>query len=199
MWGLLLSFGLRTMSTVLEGVEERPFIPTEYVVGLARTPWEQAGYYALRREVFCTEQRVFADDDRDAIDEVAIPIIAAYCVAGMPDRIVGAVRIHEAEPGVWRGSRLAVHAGHRKLGRIGAELIRMAVSTAHGLGAVQFLAQVQEQNVLFFRRLYWKSLGAITLHGLPHHDMQADLSRYPAHGLEQTWLLRPQPRNRQVA
>lgn len=187
------------MSTVLEGVEERPFIPTEYVVRLARTPWEQAGYYALRREVFCTEQRVFADDDRDAIDEVAIPIIAAYCVAGMPDRIVGAVRIHEAEPGVWRGSRLAVHAGHRKLGRIGAELIRMAVSTAHGLGAVQFLAQVQEQNVLFFRRLYWKSLGAITLHGLPHHDMQADLSRYPAHGQEQTWLLRPQPRNRQVA
>jgi putative N-acetyltransferase (TIGR04045 family) len=117
----------------------------------------------------------------------------------MPDRIVGAVRIHEDEPGVWRGSRLAVHADHRKLGRIGAELIRMAVSTAHGLGATRFLAQVQEQNVLFFRRLHWKSLGVITLHGLPHHDMEADLIRYPSHGLDQTWLLRPQPRIRQVA
>ncbi|MFT8517095.1 MAG: MSMEG_0567/Sll0786 family nitrogen starvation N-acetyltransferase, partial [Acetobacter persici] len=135
------------MSRVLEGVEDRPFIPTEYVVRLARTPWERAGYHALRREVFCHEQKIFAEDDRDGIDEDAIPIIAACCMAGMPDRIVGAVRIHEAEPGLWRGSRLAVHAEHRKLGRIGAELIRMAVSTAHGLGAQRFLAQVQEQNV----------------------------------------------------
>lgn len=182
-----------------EDVENRPFIPVEYVVRLARTPWEKAGFYALRREVFCTEQHIFSGDDRDEIDDVAIPVIAACCVAGMPDRVVGAVRIHEAETGVWRGSRLAVQAEHRKLGRIGAELIRMAVSTAHSLGATRFLAQVQEQNVLFFRRLYWKSLGEVILHGLPHRDMQADLTRYPPHGLDQTWLLRPQPRNRQVA
>ncbi|WP_010512629.1 MSMEG_0567/Sll0786 family nitrogen starvation N-acetyltransferase, partial [Komagataeibacter europaeus] len=117
------------MTAILEGVDDRPFIPTEYVVRLVRTPWERAGYHALRRDVFCTEQQVFADDDRDAIDAVAIPIIAACCMAGMPDRVVGAVRIHEAEPGVWRGSRLAVHEDHRRLGRIGAELIRMAVST----------------------------------------------------------------------
>ncbi|QEO17648.1 MSMEG_0567/Sll0786 family nitrogen starvation N-acetyltransferase [Acetobacter vaccinii] len=187
------------MTVWLEGVENRPFVPTEYVVRLARTPWELAGYYALRRTVFCTEQGVFRDDDRDIIDQVAMPIIAACCMAGMPDRVVGAVRIHEVEPGLWRGSRLAVHAEHRKLGRIGAELIRMAVSTAHGLGATRFLAQVQEQNVLFFRRLHWKSLGEITLHGLPHHDMEADLSRYPPHGQDQTWLLRPQSRSRQVA
>ncbi|WP_243429771.1 MSMEG_0567/Sll0786 family nitrogen starvation N-acetyltransferase [Acetobacter sacchari] len=187
------------MSMDLVDVEERPFVPTEYVVRLARTPWERAGYYALRREVFCEEQRVFSGDDRDVVDEIAIPIVAACCMAGMPDRVVGAVRIHEPEPGVWRGSRLAVHEDHRRLGRIGAELIRMAVSTAHGLGASQFLAQVQEQNVLFFRRLHWKSLGEVTLHGLPHHDMEADLSRYPAHEQDQTWLLRPQPRTRQVA
>lgn len=187
------------MSVMFEGMEDRPFIPTEYVVRLAHTPWERAGYHALRRAVFCTEQHVFADDDRDTIDEVAIPIIAACCMAGMPDRVVGAVRIHESARGLWRGSRLAVHEEHRKLGRIGAELIRMAVSTAHGLGATRFFAQVQEQNVLFFRRLYWKSLGTLTLHGLLHHDMEADLLRYPAHGLDQTWLLRPQPRTRQVA
>lgn len=187
------------MSMALEGMEHRPFVPTEYVVRIARTPWERAGHHALRRAVFCTEQQVFPQDDRDTLDQTAIPIIAACCMAGMPEQVVGAVRIHEAEPGVWRGSRLAVHAEHRKLGRIGAELIRMAVCTAHGLGATRFLAQVQEQNVLFFRRLHWQSLGSITLHGLPHHDMQADLSRYPPHGQDQTWLLRPQPRNRQVA
>ncbi|MCX2566510.1 GNAT family N-acetyltransferase [Acetobacter suratthaniensis] len=184
---------------MFENMESRPFVPMEYVIRLARTPWERAGYHALRREVFCAEQGIFAGHDRDTIDETAIPIIAACCMAGMPDRVVGAVRIHEPEPGLWRGSRLAVHAEHRKLGRIGAELIRMAVCTAHSLGAVRFLAQVQEQNVLFFRRLHWTSLGAITLHGRPHHDMQADLVRYPAHGREQTWLLRPQPRGREAA
>ncbi|MBB2157082.1 histone acetyltransferase [Gluconacetobacter diazotrophicus] len=184
-------------SMMLDGLDPRPFVPMEYVVRLARTPWEVTGHHALRRDVFCVEQGIFAQDDRDGIDASAIPIVAACCVAGMPDRIVGAVRIHEAEPGLWRGSRLAVHADHRRLGRIGAELIRMAVCTAHGLGATRFLAQVQEQNVLFFRRLYWKSLGEITLHGLAHHDMEADLSRYPATGREQTWLLRPQSRNSQ--
>ncbi|GBQ26302.1 MSMEG_0567/Sll0786 family nitrogen starvation N-acetyltransferase [Gluconacetobacter sacchari] len=176
----------------MDDIDDRPFIPTEYIVRLARSKWERAGHYALRRAVFCREQGVFQDDDRDVVDAHAMPIIASCCVAGMPDRIVGAVRIHEAEPGLWRGSRLAVHADHRKLGRLGAELIRMAVCTAHGLGARRFLAQVQAQNAPFFRRLHWTSLGTVTLHGLPHHEMEADLSRYPAHGRAQTWLLRPQ-------
>lgn len=183
----------------MDDVEARPFVPTEYIVRLARSKWERAGHHALRREVFCREQGIFQDDDRDEIDACAMPIIASCCLAGMPDRIVGAVRIHEAEPGLWRGSRLAVHAEHRRLGRIGAELIRMAVCTAHGLGATRFLAQVQEQNVLFFRRLHWRSLGVISLHGLPHHEMEADLCRYPAHGQAQTWLLRPQPSLRRSA
>lgn len=92
---------------MFEGVENRSFIPMEYVIRLARTPWERAGYHTLRREVFCTEQGVFSGHDRDAIDETAIPIIAACCVAGMPDRVVGAVRIHEPSRGygaapVWR-------------------------------------------------------------------------------------------------
>ncbi|MBB2200898.1 MSMEG_0567/Sll0786 family nitrogen starvation N-acetyltransferase [Gluconacetobacter tumulisoli] len=169
-----------------------PFAPSEYIVRLARTRWERAGHFALRRAVFCQEQRVFATDDRDAVDDVAIPIVAACCVAGMPEQVVGAVRIHESEPGLWRGSRLAVHADHRRLGRIGGELIRMAVCTAHGLGATRFLAQVQAQNVPFFRRLHWHSLEEIALHGLPHHVMEADLAQYLPHGCEQTWLLRPQ-------
>jgi len=178
--------------------DHRDFIPMHYVVRLARTPWERAGHHALRRAVFCEEQHVFEHDDRDAIDDHALPIIAAYCTAGMPERVVGAVRIHQPEPGIWRGSRLAVHPEHRKLSRIGAELIRMAVCTAHGLGARQFFAQVQEQNVLFFRRLHWRSIGETTLHGLPHHEMEANLVRYPAHGQSQTSFLRPQLQPRAV-
>ncbi|PAL21158.1 histone acetyltransferase [Acetobacter syzygii] len=187
------------MLTMFDGIQNRLFAPMEYVVSIARTPWERHAYHRLRQQVFCNEQQIFMDDDYDEVDLTAIPIIATCYMAGMPDQIVGAVRIHESVPGIWHGSRLAVHAEHRKLGRIGAELIRMAVSTAHGLGARQFFAQVQEQNVLFFRRLHWKSLGVTTLHGLLHHDMEADLSRYPAHGRDQTWLLRPQPCPRQVA
>ncbi len=168
-----------------------PFLPGEYRVRLATRPWERAGHFALRREVFCEEQDIFLGSDRDAVDDVAIPIVAMTCILGSADTVVGAVRIHEPEPGLWRGSRLAVHADHRRVGRLGAELIRLAVCTAHARGAVRFLAQVQAQNVPLFRRLHWRSLEEITLHGLPHHVMQADLAYYPPHGLDDVRVVRP--------
>jgi hypothetical protein len=62
------------------------------------------------------------------IDASAQMIVALACVGGVPDDVVGTVRIHEAEPGLWWGSRLAVHAAFRHHGRIGATLIRLAVA-----------------------------------------------------------------------
>jgi len=171
-----------------------PFLPGEYCVRLASTPGERAGHFTLRREIFCVEQGVFTDTDRDATDERAIPIVAMTCLLGAPDSVVGAVRIHEDAPGLWRGSRLAVHRDHRRVGRLGAELIRMAVCTAHRRGAERFLAQVQVQNVPLFRRLHWRSLEALTLHGLAHHLMEADLDHYPPHALVETRLVRPAAR-----
>lgn len=162
---------------LLEPVET--YIPSEYRVKLALDPWERRDAAALRRAVFCHEQGIFVGDDRDAIDEVALPLVAVSCIASQPDQIVGTVRIHQPQPGVWFGSRLAVHPAFRRVSRIGAALIRLAVSTAHARGCHTFLAQVQSQNAALFARLHWRTLEQVTLHGRPHHFMQADLGHYP--------------------
>jgi putative N-acetyltransferase (TIGR04045 family) len=156
-----------------------PFLPCEYRVRWADSEWEQAGAQALRRAVFCIEQGVFPGDDRDAIDEHAQCLVALAVVGGVPDAVVGTVRIHQAEPGVWWGSRLAVHPSFRHLGRIGATLIRLAVGSAHARGCMRFLAHVQSQNAALFERLHWRTLDTLSLHGRPHHWMQADLAHYP--------------------
>ncbi|WP_407051489.1 MSMEG_0567/Sll0786 family nitrogen starvation N-acetyltransferase [Methyloraptor flagellatus] len=156
-----------------------PFVAAEYQVKFATTPWERAGAARLRREVFCVEQGLFDTHDRDAIDEVAIPIVAISMLGVAADAVVGTVRIHEAEPGLWWGSRLAVAPEFRKVGHLGAALIRLAVSSAHARGCTRFLAHVQAQNALLFRRLHWQTLDIVELHGRPHHLMQADLAHYP--------------------
>jgi putative N-acetyltransferase (TIGR04045 family) len=155
------------------------FSPSEYRVKWVESAWERQQAYALRRAVFCEEQHVFAGDDLDDIDEHAQLIVAVTCLAGMPDEVVGTVRIYEAEPGVWWGSRLAVAAAYRSHGKLGATLIRLAVTSAHALGCKQFFAHVQSQNVPLFRRLRWRSLQELDLHGRMHHLMLADLNHYP--------------------
>jgi len=176
-----------------------PFRPRDFVFKIASTPNEIAGYWALRRAVFCEEQHVFHDnDDRDAIDDHAIPIICATLVAGMVDEVIGTVRIDEREPRLWYGSRLCVDKEYRRLtemstsvsvrshqpvyrgfGAIGAGLIYKAVSTANKIGCDQFLADVQEQNARFFQRLHWQRLGERQLHGRLHVHMRAELPHYP--------------------
>ena len=172
--------------------------PRDFLFKIADTPAELQGYWNLRREVFCQEQHIFHDDDHDAIDDRALPIICATLVAGMVDEVVGAVRIDEREPRLWYGSRLCVSLPFRRLtqispgacvrnhqpvykgfGALGAGLIYKAVSTANALGCDRFLADVQEQNEKFFHRLHWDRLGERNLHGLRHIHMQADLSHYP--------------------
>lgn len=160
---------------------EVPAIPV-YRVRWAQARWEAEQAYALRRAVFCEEQGIFAADDRDAIDDAAQLLVAVRVDpdrSGGREEVVGTVRIHESEPGVWYGSRLAVDARHRRQGRIGATLIRLAVSSAHALGCRRFLAHVQSQNVPLFRRLRWSTLQEETLLGRPHHLMLADLNFYP--------------------
>ena len=52
------------------------FLPSEYRVKFATEAWERRDAAALRRGGFCDEQGIFVGDDRDTIDEVAIPIVA---------------------------------------------------------------------------------------------------------------------------
>ncbi len=155
------------------------FSPCEFRIKWAESAWERHQAHALRREVFCLEQGLFEGDDRDAIDDRAHLLVAVSCVGGCHDEVVGTVRIHEQAPGLWWGSRLAVTSTFRSVGRIGATLIRLAVSSAHMRGCETFLAHVQTQNVALFERLHWHSLRAESLHGRLHQVMQADLAHYP--------------------
>jgi putative N-acetyltransferase (TIGR04045 family) len=148
-----------------------------YMFKLATSPQEVKAYYELRRAIFVEEQDVFEENDLDEIDAIAYPIVA---IETESDRVVGAVRIYEPQPGVWYGGRLGTHRDYRRGWQIGKGLIYKAVTTANTWGCDHFLATVQLQNVRFFQRLHWQSLDKITICDRPHHLMQADLLFYPA-------------------
>jgi putative N-acetyltransferase (TIGR04045 family) len=154
------------------------FIPGEYRIEEARMPWLQSGCHALRREVFCREQKIFLGDDRDEIDDACLLLAASSCMFGHSDEVVGTVRIHQPEPGLWWGSRLAVAKPYRRIGGLGAALIKLAVGTAKFHGATTFLAHVQVQNKKLFESLHWTILDDKIIHGLPHYLMSADISAY---------------------
>ncbi len=153
--------------------------PVEFIVRGATVGWERDEAHALRRAVFCIEQGIFVGDDRDPVDDHAQLLVAMSCIGGMPDQVVGTVRIHEASPGVWWGSRLAVHAAFRNQGHLGATLIRLAVSRANAQGCHTFMAHVQQQNEALFHKVHWRTTGALSIHGRPHVEMQPDLAHFP--------------------
>ena len=164
------------------------FLPSEYRVKFATEAWEKREAVKLRRQVFCGEQGIFAGDDRDAMDDIAIPIVAISSLGVAPEDVVGTVRIHrdDSEEHTWWGSRLAVEKSYRRLGAVGASLIRLAVSSAHARGCRRFLANVQSQNALLFQHLHWRSLGEFDLYGRPHQRMEADLDYYPPFATPET-------------
>ena len=161
-----------------------------YEFKLAIAPEEVAAYFVLRRSIFVEEQGLFADSDIDEIDEIAYPIVALSATRTLEPNslldipasltnVLGVVRIYEPEPQLWYGGRLGVHPDFRRAGRIGKGLIYQAVTTANTWGCQRFLATVQLQNVRFFQRFHWSSLEELTICGLPHHLMEADLNYYP--------------------
>jgi putative N-acetyltransferase (TIGR04045 family) len=156
-----------------------PFVPPQFGIKLAMEPWEFASAMALRRYVFCEEQHLFSESDRDELDARASAIVAVDYWMSMSHRVVGTVRIHEASPGLWYGSRLAIDPEFRSVYGLGSGLVYRAVTTAQARGCHTFLANVQRQNVGFFRRLAWEQLADVTLFGHPHSLMRADLERYP--------------------
>ena len=76
-------------------------------------------------------------------------------------------------------ARLAVANEYRRVGAIGATLIRLAVSSAHAMGARTFLAHVQAQNAPLFHAMHCKTTAEVELHGRPHMRMRANLDFYP--------------------
>lgn len=145
----------------------------ELSVGVASTPWEMAGYYQVRNQIFVAEQGIYSLTDRDQYDEQAIPLVAV-----MNGVVVGAVRCYRMRDKLWYGGRLAVLPEYRVY-NIGAALVRQAVETMRNHPEVErFFATVQIQNVRFFKRLGWTVIGhTILLKGVKHQLMESPLSR----------------------
>lgn len=157
----------------------RPSLATQFAAHVAFEDWQLEGYFRLRSAIFAREQGLFEGSDRDEHDEHAIPIVAESLSAGMPEHVVGVVRIFEAEAGTWYGGRLGVDQAYRHRGAIGTALIAQAVRTAHALGCTRFLATVQQANARYFERHHFAPLEAIQVLGHPHVLMEADLGCYP--------------------
>ncbi|TQV86284.1 GNAT family N-acetyltransferase [Exilibacterium tricleocarpae] len=151
---------------------------SDYTIKWATLEWEREQAFALRKRVFCNEQRLFKDDDRDEIDHCAQVLVAIANNGGWHEKIVGTVRIHENANNVWWGSRLAVDRQFRGEASLGSGLITLAVSSAHAQGCSCFLAQVQKKNEKLFQRLKWSSQYEMLVHGQPHVMMQAELESY---------------------
>lgn len=154
------------------------FLAGDLLVKPAGEAWERRHYYALRRAVFSDEQQLLAQD-KDENDFAAIPIVAVAHHCGMPEQVIGAVRIYQPEPGLWYGGRLCVDRHYRRHATIGKALVNEAVARAIDLGCHTFLATVQQANEGYFHSLHWETLRAIELLGQPHCLMQAQLERYP--------------------
>jgi putative N-acetyltransferase (TIGR04045 family) len=163
---------------MLTSIEGAPAVAAQFETRIARTEREREAYFALRRAIFCEEQGLFAGDDRDASDEAAIPIVCLATPPGGRPQVVGVVRIWEEAPGDWWGGRLGVDPAFRTVGAVGRWLVQTAVGSARAWGAWRFRATVQQPNVVFFRRLRWRSCGAMEILGRPHHLMEADLDHY---------------------
>jgi len=136
---------------------------------LVTTQRELRDAYHIRHEIFVKEQKLFVKSDRDACDARAIHIVAL-----LHDEVIGTVRVYEEGSGVWFGSRLAVRKPFR--GRVGALLVKKAVTTVTEKKAKRFLAYVQPSAVPFFKRHRWKPVGQpVDYHGHPHQLMEAPL------------------------
>ena len=144
--------------------------------------WQRNAYWNLRRCIFVEEQSLFQVSDRDERDAAALPIVAMSTSFGMPDQVIGVVRIYPVESAIgeatWYGGRLGVDRAYRRHGVVGEKLIKRAVGTARGLGCQSFLATVQAPNVRYFERYNFEVLRGVQLYDTPHALMRARVERF---------------------
>ena len=150
-------------------------------VKVAEGRWEKQAYFQLRKETFAREQKILPENETDAEDFRAIPIVALASSWSISDQVVGAVRIYSVPDAdnIWYGGRLCVARAYRGHKSIGKALINEAVARAKDLGCKMFLANVQPQNEAYFQSVHWQTCGQIEVAGKPHIHMQAQLDAYP--------------------
>jgi predicted GNAT family N-acyltransferase len=143
---------------------------TSVVVRPVASTEDRAVAYAIRREVFVTEQAVPEELEHDAHDESAEHLLAL--VDGRP---VGVGRLVVEDDGVGHLGRLAVRAEARGTGT-GAALVRAIEARAVALGLRRVVLAAQLPALGFYQRLGYVAYGPeFDDAGIRHRMMARDL------------------------
>ena len=125
---------------------------------------------ALREQVFCVEQGVALDADRDGLDDVAIQLVAVE--AG---RVVGTCRVL-VEDGIGRLGRMAVEAASRGRG-VGAAILAAAERSAVDAGARLMRLHAQRYVEDLYAAAGYAARGEpFVEEGIPHVSMEKRLA-----------------------
>jgi predicted GNAT family N-acyltransferase len=131
---------------------------------------ELAAALALRIEVFCGEQGVTFEGDRDGLDDKAVHLVA---VEG--DEVVGTCRMLIEPGGTARFGRLCVRASARGTG-VGGLLLAEAEREARAGGARRIGMHAQTDALSLYRRAGFRPYGErFDEEGIEHLGMEKDL------------------------
>ncbi|MFC4332239.1 GNAT family N-acetyltransferase [Streptomyces andamanensis] len=153
---------------------------TAYRTRVAAGAADREACFAVRREVFVTEQGVPEDLEYDELDAVAVHVLAVRddgTPLGTGRLLHGAAAAGRTggDPAVGSLGRLAVTAAARGLG-VGAALVRALedAARAHGLTAMDLHAQTHALG--FYERLGYTAHGPeFPDAGIPHRAMRRTL------------------------
>ena len=133
---------------------------------------ELAAALALRIEVFCGEQGVTFDGDRDGLDDEALHLVAI----GDGGEVVGTCRMLIEPGGTARFGRLCVRASARGTG-VGALLLAEAEREARAGGARRVGMHAQTDALGLYRRAGYAEYGEpFDEEGIEHVGMEKMLA-----------------------
>lgn len=136
----------------------------------AASETELAAALRLREEVFCGEQGVTVEGDRDGRDHEALQLVA---VEG--GEIVGTCRVL-IEAGSAKFGRLAVARAHRGRG-LGAALLAEAEREARAAGAQRMGLAAQTSAIGLYEAAGFSPYGDVYEdEGIPHRNMEKRLA-----------------------
>ena len=142
-----------------------------YAIRRPRDERELAAALALREEVFCGEQGVTFDADRDGLDREALHLVAADGTG----EVVGTCRLLIDPGGTAKFARLCVRASARGTG-VGAALLEAAEREARAGRARRIGMHAQTSALGLYRRAGFRPYGEpFDEEGIEHVGMEKDL------------------------